>query len=119
MTLGMVSMWSTAILVSKLTPILLNKISWRTYFIFGLTTLVGVLWAILLFPETGGYAIEDIHSLFEDVVKQSLHDNKYLLQRPPVRRGYTRLREEEEADSDGFEPTRASFDSASTVDRFS
>lgn len=109
-------MWSTTILVSKLTPILLNEIAWAPYFIFGVTTLVAVLWALLLYPETGGYAIEDIHRLFEDVVKQSLHDNRYLLQRPPVRRGYTDLMDEE-AESNEVGRTSDGFDSATSLDR--
>lgn len=116
MAFGMVSMWSTTILVSKLTPILLNEIAWAPYFIFGVTTLVAVLWALLLYPETGGYAIEDIHRLFEDVVKQSLHDNRYLLQRPPVRRGYTDLMDEE-AESNEVGRTSDGFDSATSLDR--
>ncbi|KAG9020724.1 hypothetical protein FS837_007930, partial [Tulasnella sp. UAMH 9824] len=84
--LGMMANWFFNILISKITPLLLNSIPWGTFVIFGITTLGAVAWAMLLFPETGGYAIEDIHKLFDDVVKQSLHDNRWLLQRPPVRK---------------------------------
>ncbi|KAG8990477.1 hypothetical protein FRB90_001753 [Tulasnella sp. 427] len=86
MALGMMSNWFFNILISKATPILLNAVPWGTFFIFGILTLAGVVWAMVLFPETGGYAIEDIHQLFEDVVKQSLHDNRWLLKRPPARK---------------------------------
>lgn len=37
------------------------------------------LWAVFFLPETGGYAIEDIHQLYNgNVIRQSLRDNKYL-----------------------------------------
>ncbi|KAG8990476.1 hypothetical protein FRB90_001752 [Tulasnella sp. 427] len=114
MAFGMFSMWSTTILISKLTPIVLDKIAWGTYVIFGVATLFAVVWALLFYPETGGYAIEDIHDLFENVVKQSLHDNRYILRRPPVKRGYTDLAGQEE---EGGEPPRRSFESATSLDR--
>jgi hypothetical protein len=47
--------------------------------LFGWTTLAGAIWAIFFLPETGGYAIEDIHQLYNgNIIKQSLRDNKYL-----------------------------------------
>lgn len=111
MALGMMSNWFFNILISKITPLLLNSIPWGTFVIFGITTLGAVAWAILLFPETGGYAIEDIHKLFDDVVKQSLHDNRWLLQRPPVRKP---IEPEDEEVAAG----RGSMDSLRSVDRF-
>ncbi|KAG8977044.1 hypothetical protein FRC05_002565 [Tulasnella sp. 425] len=112
MALGMVSNWFFNILISKATPILLNSIPWGTFVIFGITTLCAVAWAMLLFPETGGYAIEDIHKLFEDVIKQSLHDNRWLLQRPPPRK------QREPEDEVEAAAGRGSMDSLRSVDRF-
>ena len=51
----------------------------QSFSLFGCTTLSACLWAVFFFPETGGYAIEDIHQLWTgNIVKQSLSDNKYL-----------------------------------------
>lgn len=41
--------------------------------------MAGAIWAVFFLPETGGYAIEDIHQLYSgNIIKQSLRDNKYL-----------------------------------------
>jgi len=79
MAAGLMSNWLFNFTISKITPILLEEIKWGTYLLFGCTTLAASLWAVLFLPETGGYAIEDIHVLFEgSILKQSLRDNKYL-----------------------------------------
>jgi sugar porter (SP) family MFS transporter len=79
MSIGLMSNWLFNFTISKITPILLNKIRWGTYLLFACTTMSAVLWAVFFFPETGGYAIEDIHQLWEgNLLKQSMRDNKYL-----------------------------------------
>jgi SP family sugar:H+ symporter-like MFS transporter len=79
MSAGLMSNWLFNFVISKITPILLVEIKWGTYLLYACTTLCASLWAALFLPETGGYAIEDIHQLFEgSIVKQSLHDNIYL-----------------------------------------
>jgi len=79
MSAGLMSNWLFNFTISKITPILLDRIRWGTYLLFGCTTLTASLWAVFFLPETGGYAIEDIHVLFEgSLIKQSMRDNKYL-----------------------------------------
>jgi len=76
------SNWLFNFTISKITPILLKEITWGTYLLFGCTTMLAVVWTLLFYPETGGYAIEEIHTLFEgSIIKRSLHDNKYLFTR--------------------------------------
>ncbi|KAG8930793.1 hypothetical protein FRC02_003665 [Tulasnella sp. 418] len=82
MSIGLMSNWLFNFTISKLTPILLKEITYGTYLLFACTTLLGVIWAFFFLPETSGYAIEEIHMLFEgNLVKQSLKDNRYLFHR--------------------------------------
>lgn len=54
--------------ISKLTPIMLNSIKYGTFLLFGFCCLTMAVWAYVCLPETTGYALEDIHLLFEDEV---------------------------------------------------
>ena len=79
MSAGLMSTWLFTFVIAKVTPILLIDIKWGTYLLFACTTLCASIWAVLFLPETGGYAIEEIHQLLEgSIIKQSLHDNVYL-----------------------------------------
>ena len=94
-SIGLMSSWLFNFAISKLTPILLRDIKWGTFLLFGCTTMVAVVWTLLFYPETGGFAIEEIHTLFEGgVVKQSLKDNKYILSRKPRNRTVQEVSEE-------------------------
>jgi sugar porter (SP) family MFS transporter len=67
--------WLFSFTVSKLTPIMLIKIQYGTYLLFGVFCLLMAVWAYVFFPETKGYALEDIKYLFEhDVIIRSLQD---------------------------------------------
>ncbi|KAF9004024.1 hypothetical protein BDQ17DRAFT_1355357 [Cyathus striatus] len=56
--------WLCIFSISKLTPTMLNKITYGTYLLFGLCCII----------MTTGYALEDIKYLFEDVTLRSLQD---------------------------------------------
>ncbi|CAL1707085.1 unnamed protein product [Somion occarium] len=67
--------WLFAFTVSKLTPIMLNKITYGTYLIYGIFCLMMATWTYFLLPETKGYALEDIKYLFEkDMSIRALQD---------------------------------------------
>ncbi|KAJ7761960.1 general substrate transporter [Mycena maculata] len=67
--------WLFSFTISKLTPIMLNKIKYGTFLLFGLCCLVMAAWAWLCLPETTGYALEDIGLLFEkDVILRAVQD---------------------------------------------
>ncbi|KAF7312466.1 MFS domain-containing protein [Mycena indigotica] len=67
--------WLFSFTVSKLTPIMLNKIHYGTYLLFGLCCLIMATWAWVCLPETAGVALEDIGLLFEkDVVLRAIQD---------------------------------------------
>jgi len=107
MSAGLMSSWLFSFVIGKVTPLLLEEITYWTYILFGGITLLGVLWALFFYPETGGYAIEDIHALFDDVIRQSMHDNRYLISGLPKR----------EANRTSLS-RRSSSDSLRSVDRF-
>ncbi|KAJ7067090.1 general substrate transporter [Mycena amicta] len=67
--------WLFSFTVSKLTPIMLNKIHYGTYLLFGLFCFIMAIWAWVCLPETTGIALEDIGLLFEkDVILRAVQD---------------------------------------------
>ncbi|KIP03499.1 hypothetical protein PHLGIDRAFT_94735 [Phlebiopsis gigantea 11061_1 CR5-6] len=57
--------WLFSFTVSKVTPIMLNNITYGTFLVFGVFCLLMAFWAYFFLPETRGYALEDIRYLFE------------------------------------------------------
>lgn len=67
--------WLFSFTVSKLTPIMMNKITYGTYLVFGVFCVLMSIWTYFFLPETKGRALEDIRYLFEDrVVIRALQD---------------------------------------------
>lgn len=67
--------WLFSFTISKITPIMLDNITYGTFLIFGLMCMIMSAWTYVCYPETSGYALEDIHFLFEDkVIVRALQD---------------------------------------------
>jgi sugar porter (SP) family MFS transporter len=67
--------WLFSFTISRITPVMLNNIKYGTFLIFGICCIIMAVWAYVLLPETTGYALEDIHWLFEDqMVLRALQD---------------------------------------------
>ncbi|CAL1708588.1 unnamed protein product [Somion occarium] len=67
--------WLFTFTVSKLTPIMLERITYGTFLLYGCGCILMSAWVYLFLPETRGHALEDIKYLFErDVVVRSLQD---------------------------------------------
>ncbi|KAK7032295.1 hypothetical protein VNI00_013254 [Paramarasmius palmivorus] len=67
--------WLFSFTISKITPIMLNNITYGTFLLFGVMCLIMSFWAYAFFPETKGVALEDIKYLFGDKwVVRSLQD---------------------------------------------
>ncbi|CUA77015.1 Quinate permease [Rhizoctonia solani] len=82
MSIGLMSNWLFNFTISKITPILLEDITYGTYLLFAGTTMLGILWTIFFLPETGGYSLEEIGDLFQgSLVTRSLADNKFAFKR--------------------------------------
>ncbi|CAE6470843.1 unnamed protein product [Rhizoctonia solani] len=82
MSIGLMSNWLFNFTISKITPILLEDITYGTYLLYAGTTMLGVIWTIFFLPETGGYSLEEIGDLFEgSLITRSLADNKFAFKR--------------------------------------
>ncbi|KAG1738437.1 general substrate transporter [Suillus paluster] len=67
--------WLFSFTISRLTPVMLEKITYGTFLLFGVCCIIMAAWTYFLLPETKGYALEDIKYLFEkDVIVRSLED---------------------------------------------
>jgi sugar porter (SP) family MFS transporter len=67
--------WLFSFMISRLTPVMLEKITYGTFLLFGTLCMIMAAWAYFLLPETKGYTLEDIKYLFEkDVIVRSLED---------------------------------------------
>ena len=65
--------WLFTYVIAQITPIMLAHITYGTYLVFGLASIVMAIWVYVCIPETTGYPLEDIHFLFEkDVIVRSL-----------------------------------------------
>ncbi|KAG2337443.1 general substrate transporter [Suillus weaverae] len=68
--------WLLSFTISRLTPVMLEKITYGTFLLFGVCCMIMAAWVYFFLPETKGYALEDIKYLFEkDVVVRSLEDS--------------------------------------------
>lgn len=67
--------WLFSFTISRLTPVMLENITYGTFLLFGMCCVIMAVWTYLFLPETKGYALEDIKYLFEkDVIVRSLED---------------------------------------------
>uniref|UniRef100_A0A0W0FGU6 Major facilitator superfamily (MFS) profile domain-containing protein n=1 Tax=Moniliophthora roreri TaxID=221103 RepID=A0A0W0FGU6_MONRR len=67
--------WLFSFTISKITPIMLNEITYGTFLLFGVMCLVMSFWAYAFFPETKGVSLEDIKYIFaEKWIIRSLQD---------------------------------------------
>ncbi|KAI1272330.1 sugar transporter [Xylaria sp. FL0933] len=63
-TLGASSNWANNFIVGQVTPILLNKISYGTYILFGLLTFLGAGFIWFFVPETKRLTLEEMDVIF-------------------------------------------------------
>ncbi|KAG1779001.1 general substrate transporter [Suillus placidus] len=68
--------WLLSFTISRLTPVMLETITYGTFLLFGVCCMIMAAWVYFFLPETKGYALEDIKYLFEkDVMVRSLEDS--------------------------------------------
>ncbi|KAL1705351.1 general substrate transporter [Schizophyllum commune] len=68
--------WLFSLTISKVTPLMLENITYATFLIFGIFCFIMVFWTYFCLPETQGVALEDIKYLFErDVLVRALQDS--------------------------------------------
>ncbi|KAG2086593.1 general substrate transporter [Suillus discolor] len=75
MSLAAATTWLFTYVIAQITPIMLDRITYGTYLLFGVASLIMVAWVYIFIPETTGYPLEDIKYLFErDIILRSLED---------------------------------------------
>ncbi|KAG1869966.1 general substrate transporter [Suillus subluteus] len=75
MSLATATTWLFTYVIAQITPIMLNRITYGTYLVFGVASFIMAAWVYIFIPETTGYALEDIKYLFEkDIIVRSLED---------------------------------------------
>ncbi|KAH7884796.1 general substrate transporter [Phlebopus sp. FC_14] len=67
--------WLFTYVIAQITPIMLERITYGTYLVFGVASIIMALWVYIFIPETTGYPLEDVRFLFEkDIIVRSLQD---------------------------------------------
>lgn len=67
--------WLFTFTIARVTPNMLEEITYGTFLVFGMCCMLMSAWVYFCLPETKGYALEDIRFLFEkDVVVRALED---------------------------------------------
>lgn len=67
--------WLFSITIARLVPVMLEKITYGTFLLFGVCCMIMATWTYFFLPETKGYALEDIKYLFQkDMIVRSLED---------------------------------------------
>ncbi|KAI6122215.1 general substrate transporter [Pisolithus croceorrhizus] len=67
--------WLFTYVIAQITPIMLAHITYGTYLVFGVASVVMAIWVYVCVPETTGYPLEDVRYLFEkDIIVRSLLD---------------------------------------------
>ncbi|KAG0701220.1 general substrate transporter [Suillus ampliporus] len=75
MALASGTTWLFTYVITQITPIMLDHITYGTYLVFGVASFIMAVWAYIFIPETTGYPLEDIKYLFErDIIVRSLED---------------------------------------------
>ncbi|KAG1761509.1 general substrate transporter [Suillus occidentalis] len=75
MSLAIATTWLFTYVIAQITPIMLARITYGTYLVFGVASFIMAAWVYICIPETTGYPLEDIKYLFEkDIIVRSLED---------------------------------------------
>lgn len=75
MSLAVGVTWLFTYVIAQITPIMLAHITYGTYLVFGVASVIMAIWVYVCIPETTGYPLEDVRYLFEkDIIVRSLQD---------------------------------------------
>ncbi|EGP89400.1 uncharacterized protein MYCGRDRAFT_56726, partial [Zymoseptoria tritici IPO323] len=75
MAAALMTQWLFNFIIAKITPIMLAKITYGTFLLFGSCCILMVVFTVFCIPETKGVPLESIHLLFEGgIVKGALRD---------------------------------------------
>ncbi|KAG0701217.1 hypothetical protein DFH29DRAFT_576716 [Suillus ampliporus] len=75
MSLSAGTSWLFTYVIAQVMPIMLERITYGTYLVFGVASFIMAAWVYFFIPETTGYPLEDIKYLFQkDIIVRSLED---------------------------------------------
>ncbi|KAM3416563.1 hypothetical protein BST61_g8153 [Cercospora zeina] len=75
MSAALMTQWLFNFVIAKLTPIMLAKITYGTFLLFGGCCILMAIYTVFCIPETKGVPLESIHLLFEGgITKGALKD---------------------------------------------
>lgn len=75
MALALMTQWLFNFVIAKITPIMLDKITYGTFLLFGACCILMGIYVIVCCPETKGVPLESMHHLFEgDIIKGCIKD---------------------------------------------
>ncbi|CAK1364295.1 unnamed protein product [Cercospora beticola] len=75
MSAALMTQWLFNFVIAKLTPIMLDKITYGTFLLFGGCCILMAIYTVFCVPETKGVPLESIHLLFEGgIIKGALKD---------------------------------------------
>lgn len=66
MAASLMTQWLFNFVIAKLTPIMLDSITYGTFLLFGACCILALLYAVFFVPETKGVPLESINLLFKD-----------------------------------------------------
>lgn len=66
MAASLMTQWLFNFVIAKLTPIMLDRITFGTFLLFGACCILMLLYAVFFVPETKGVPLESINLLFKD-----------------------------------------------------
>ncbi|KAF2140395.1 uncharacterized protein K452DRAFT_230697 [Aplosporella prunicola CBS 121167] len=65
MALALMTQWLFNFVIAKITPIMLDNITYGTFLLFGACCLLMMVYAVVAVPETKGVPLERVHLLFD------------------------------------------------------
>lgn len=75
MAAALMTQWLFNFCIAKLTPIMLDKITYGTFLLFGSACIIMGFYAVVCVPETKNVPLESIHLLFEgNIIKGCIRD---------------------------------------------
>lgn len=75
MAAALMTQWLFNFVIAKLTPIMLDEITYGTFLLFGAACIMMGFYALVCVPETKNVPLESIHLLFEgDIIKGCIQD---------------------------------------------
>ncbi|EMD60332.1 hypothetical protein GGP41_008296 [Bipolaris sorokiniana] len=75
MAASLMTQWLFNFVIAKITPLMLDNITYGTFLLFGSLCIVMGVWAVLCVPETKGVRLESIGELFEgNIIRGCIRD---------------------------------------------